>query len=352
MLASAVAAIERHALPARLAAERQHREACRALERRLAEVEQRIPWWERVAFFHDAPDELTARTLGTELAAARAGLERASAELATAGAAAGAESPPVELGYRIDRVIRETLADGRVGRLAAAGKPIALELEALAERTLELFTAGFDASATVAALVDPAARGALANRAGRPPARDARLGWAPATGEQIGAWAARALDGPALATALAILARERSECDAATRALAAARSRVTAWEALAPGKSPSELAVDEVAGHLAREQAEAVSAAASVAIQIEGSLAAYPPVGVAEQALAAAAILRCLRPKQEDALSPEGERLVTAAADVRAIFLAALVELERAFGVAFPGLMARLSPRAAPGRAA
>lgn len=308
------------------------RDAARAelahLDAELAAAERKVSFWDRVAFFHDTPDEARAEELRGRVEAARAALGAAEQAIHAAATATFDACPPIEIAHRVERIIAR----------AVSGEPDVVELDALAERVVALWAPGIDLAAIAKALLD-GAQGAMVGRDPHP-----SLGFHPVDHDELLARSARALASTGYANARAALDREAAEYAAASAQLEQARHAVPLVEMVMAG--PRTQAVLWYEAALSKEQQDLIAASESMLHAIERAIASYPPLAIHAAAAAAAASLRAQAWHREPILTADGVLMWMAAGDMRAIYLAALVELRRATEEAFPGLLALVGSRA------
>lgn len=347
MLASVVTLLNQHAIPQAIAARERARHELAELQRHLAEVQQKIPTWDRIVFFHDTEDEVMASDLQGRINALREQLDTVTRQADEALAQVFAQCPPVEIAHRVEQTISIVQADNSIARRTGEDDPIAAELEALASRVVDIWVPGFDSIQFGAALADPASRAAAASQCEGPLHDDPRLGWAPLSPAELTARAAKALASEDFARAQAAVAKEGFDHRAVANQLEYARKQVSTLDRLSPGAGPSEQAVAHLEKALEREYGEYVAATETFHLLLEQAMAAFPPMGIYLAALAAAGAIRSANPPMEAGIAPSGELGARADFASRAILLATLVQLRAAVDEAFPGLTALVSSRRA-----
>ena len=345
MLASAVSALQRHGFAELL----QKRDALgrelASVKRQWSEVRQRIPLWDRVVFFHDTEDEALASTLAEQLEDLEGRHHAAEWKVNEAAVQIFAESPPVEIAYRVEQVIFAVFNDTNVGLRGGADEPLAAELEDIAARIVDLWVPGFDTTVFGRVLADPATRVRAASMDPGPLREDATLGFASISPDELGIRAARALASEAFNQAQAAVAKEASDHQQVAQHLEAAREQVSTFDRLSPGKGPAEQAVSALEKALESEYGEYVAAVETFHLLIEHAVTAFPPMGVYFAALGASGAIRSADPVAEGGITPDGGLGTRPGFAARAMILATLIPLRNALDEAFPGLGHLVSTR-------
>ena len=130
----AIQALAAEGVPARVQAVEEHRRTADAIERRLDEVEQRIPWLDRVNFFSDTPDEELAHALRSQVVEARARLHAAQREADVAIDQALQGLPPLRIALLVERCVEKGRRSPELGIVTdEAAEAFATELLGLDE---------------------------------------------------------------------------------------------------------------------------------------------------------------------------------------------------------------------------
>jgi hypothetical protein len=278
---------------------------------------------------------------------ARAARDQAASAADRAVQEASTGVPPVEIAFAVERVTTSVLSQPMLGRgPSPQADALAQELERIADRVAAIWVPGFDGTRVAEALHDERTRADAAARLAGPPRGDAHLGWAPIEPAELVVRAAASLAGPDFRDASARLQREAAEHAGAIRGVAAARERIGLGDRLTFGRSDNQqhLALAEQA--LTKEWQELLAANEAVHLAVQRALGAYPPMGIATAALAAAGILGAdLEGSEQTIVGDSGEVFPQPSACLRAVLLAALVELRRATDASFPGVCALVSGR-------
>lgn len=318
------------------------------VERELEAVERRVPWYQRVVFFHDTVDEARAKELRGQLEAADAQLASARAARDAAARECGGACPPIDVVLRLETIIAELLADPRIARTADTIDAPADALEALAADVLARWTPGVDPGALLDRLSDDAARAQAARTALGRPLRDDTLAWAPMGADELFTRAAHEIESEGvLRAARERLAGAQLQRDAIASALAHAQEQVGWWDRVVPGASETEQARDARARALTEQERHLVSAIEEAHHAVVRGLSRHPVLWVALACRGAAAALRAVLPRDEPALdATTGAPIAIRSAYGRAVVLACLFEARAACDAAFDGLCGLVAPRA------
>lgn len=311
------------------------------LERELAEVQQRIPFWQRLMFFVDSGDEQREDALQAQLAAAveeravqRTALERELDQV-------GKEWPAFGLAVRLERLAEEAREGLRTQSLLKAGSRRRLQatLEAVAAEVRAAWTPDLDEEALLLALSDEERCRARASESEGAPAPHPRTGWAPLSPRQLERLLARSLAGgpwfetrrhaAALEGRRQVLAAELAEARAAVPLL----EKVNVFSA-----SPEEARRDDLQKELAQVEDELRGARGRERAELHGAFAVFPPLLVHQRLVELVGLLSALESGTETVLTPAGKRLEQKVIVPRPLLVAALGEVRAGFRSAFPGV--------------
>jgi hypothetical protein len=308
----------------RLELEAKIRSQLSLLERELAEVQQLVPFWNRVAFFIETADVRREKDLVARIAATRAELVRARRDVRRDLDQVGFELPPFAVACDVEDCL------DLASREAADRQALPAVLERLAKRLTETWAPGFDPEPVLERLTSATAcREAAALVANLP--RDPVLGYARAEDQLVPLLAARILAGPYFQEQekAGELTTRRNRLDAE---LEAAEACVSVFEKLNPFSfAPSEVRRNEIAKtHELRECRD------RGLTLLEDALAAYPPLELTRLAQDAIAVSLVSEPERETTLTAGGRVVETTADGARVLTLAALERLRARFRAAFP----------------
>lgn len=300
------------------------------LERELAEVQQLVPFWNRVVFFVETADLRREKDLITRVAATRAELERARRDARRDLDQVGFELPPFAVACELEDCLGLAASGGEADRRAlpeALGK--------LAKRLDATWAPGFDIEAALEKLTSATAcQEAAALAAGIQ--RDPVLGYSVSENQLVPLIAARVLAGAYFAEQERAweLTSRRNRLD---QELEAASAGVSLLDKMNPFSfSPSEVKRNELARTLATTQEELRACRDLGRKHLEDALAAYPPLGLYQMAQEALAVAEISEPERETTLTAGGRVQDVPADGARVLVLAALARLRDAFRAAFP----------------
>lgn len=255
------------------------------------------------------------------------------------------ELPPLDIAHRIERCIAMARLDGGVGFGTDADDAIARDLEALADRVVEIWAPGLDIDGVVRTLIEPARAAEAAARLAGPLREDDRLGWAADVPDAVEARAARAIQRPEIEAVRGRVTREAAEHAAATARVRSLREKRSVLRELAGGGHEEARLLKDAERSAAIEQDELTNAWETLYDAIDDAVAtALPPLRIARHALAAAGVLRARLTSWDIVLGPlSPDRQLTAfqrsrSVRPRALLFAALRHLCRAYEATFPGV--------------
>lgn len=339
--------LDEHRVPERVAAVVEAEGEVWRLQHELARAARGVSFWDRVAFWHDSDEEKLAASADERLAEAGARAAEARRRRDEAVEACAAQSPPVEVVFRIESAVHRVLADPHVGRTAERGEVAIAQLDAIAADVFARWAPGTDVAQTIDRLLSDRDLAAVGRSVGRL-ATDPALGWAPMAPDELYARAAHEVIGRGE------LAKVRAQLDALhvrreqlVEAVAALRASVGVIDALIPGSiTREEIERDHHQAKLSSTEQAIVRAFEGAQHAVVQALSAHPVIWLALACRAAAASLRAVSPRYESVIGAHGGLTQVPSAYCRAAALACLVEVRRACDAAFEGLSARIWPRA------
>lgn len=208
--------------------------------------------------------------------------------------AAARELPPIEIALRVARCIEMSRLDGEVGFEPERDAAIVAELEALADRVVELWAPGLVIEQAATELMHAeGCRAAAGRHPGGALGEDERLGWAPVAPDEAVARAAAALERPEIAAIRQRFAEEEGRHGAAVRRVRSLRGQRSVLRDLAGKGFDEALALQEAEQRAVIDEEGVNGAWESLYDAVDDAFAvALPPLRIARQALAAAGILR------------------------------------------------------------
>jgi len=331
------AATERHGISLLLAEKTRLLAELTATERRLAEIEQRISWFDRAAFFHQTTDERQAHGLAQQQSDLGAQLTALDVRLNEALKAAVAEVPPLGVASTVLSVVdagRRLLFRNGVGSRLIRAERAALmaTLQQLSAHVLETWTPGFDPEAAMV-LLDDRSWARHARSASHLP-RNHAPGFAAISSNEALTRAISALDTDEFRRARAIMSRESFDLAQANEALARVKQALRS----ARGRAGAPLEAQAIA-RVNAERLEVLGASEELAHLVEGALATFPPLGVYLAAQTCSEMFDQLRRPMEQALHLDGVVRPIQSFVYSALALDSLAELKRATELAFPGVI-------------
>ena len=320
----ALGAAERLAATAKLAA------TLRQLERELREVSQEIPFWSRLVFFRESPDQQREREITATIAQVRRELEATRAQLAHDLERVGDELPPFAVAIQVE--LCRDLVRSRDPNLV-------LPLERLAARIRATWAPRIDEATALESLASATACAEAAKRATGEPARDKKLLWAPATPEALLPHAAKSL----LAGTYFHEQERVGELTHTRNKLAGelddASDAVSFLEKLNVFKTaPSERKRIDLERALARAEDELHGARARAQRLLEASLASFPPLAVLARAEEARALAPTGGQILDERLAHGGRKVPVVRESGTVLRIAAVARLESSFRAAFAGV--------------
>ncbi|MGE0713069.1 MAG: hypothetical protein AB7N76_35170 [Planctomycetota bacterium] len=329
------------------------------LERERAEVDQRIPLWDRVLVFDVTPDEERVRGIDLALEPRRRVLRELREELEVDLRQVGEEFPPFGLGVEVERCFAlararlepggevEASTSGRVRRVrawAVAREALCGALEEVSRRIIGTWVPDFDAGALFERLADEErCRREAARDPGHVPAHP-RLGVTPLTQDQLAPRVARRLLEGDFFPALVRLAAARAERDRLAAEREAAAGKVSFLERLNVfSHGRSQAAAGASAERLRAADEELRRSFERTRGLLYAALAAYPPLAVHQRVAEAIGVTSLLRLERVVALDARGRPCEEEVVAPRALVLAALRRLLEAFEEAFPEVPLPLS---------
>ena len=303
-----------------------------ALRREIGELELRIPWWERVIFFRDTPDEERLEAAKEELAAVDAEIAAIAAADEQIYAAVAVEIPQLRIAQHLGAVAR-TLAHHTELAIDWKYDEMAATLGDLAEAARSFYLPEVDVTRALdelaVCLERPPAGGVTS---ARPEPHDV-WGWAPIRQDALVALANASLDRRTAEALRARLAKERADVDAIAAALDAARKERSLPARLLGDDEQTE----RLEAMFKNEEWEALGAAEGLRHALLQALGAYPPMRVYLAALSAMTIVSSLR-LPERVITLHGDQVVRNTGQL-GFAARAVIELITAAEEAFPGVV-------------
>lgn len=327
------------------------------LERELAELRQRIPFWDRVVFFSDTADEARAKELDQLLTDRRQACDDMRRLVRDDLDALGEVYPP----YAVAQKIRDCRALARALTAAPTRSdgvaipddlttPLVDTLEAIGDLIAATWLADFDPEALRRVLWNPQAR-TVYPHAGAPfDDRHPTLGWAPITQADLLAASVRAIErDPRIDGVRAEQTELEAKLALADTSLTVADERVSVWDRLNPfSSSIAELQRDAAQAELAASQRAYAERSAEFVYRLEEALGVFPPVAVQLAAHTALGAVRALDVQSELVIAADGSLREIPTAAGRPLVIAAVERLAAAFARAFPGVPVPLGPTDPP----
>jgi len=316
-------------------------------EQALARVERGVSWWDRVAFWHDSEEEKHAAAADERLRQAGARAAEARRRRDEAVEACAAQSPPIDVVYRVEAGVHRVLADPYVGRTVERTEVAASLLDAVAADALARWAPGTELASPIERLLSDPDLEAV-GRSARRLATDAALGWAPLPPDALYALAAREVSGRGeLAQVRAQLGALSVQREQLARTVESLEDSIGVIDALIPGSvTREEIERDQHQRQLTTTEQAIVRAHEGAQHAVVQALSSHPVVWLALACRAAAAALRAVSPRYEAVIGADGGLTRIPSAYCRAVALACLVEVRRACEAAFEGLAERIWPRA------
>jgi hypothetical protein len=315
--------------------------------REAEELRGRIPFWDRVVFFKDTPDEARLGEVEERSEELEAELERLRGELEQALDLVAEAYPPFALARAVERVQRRVSGlevEGWVFKDVDGEGELAEEVDALGAQVLELYAPDLDLDRLLETLADVDACRQSAEDAPASFDEHGRLGWEPASGAQvIRAAAARLLKGDfaAMRGRAGELEQERTRLEAE---LAETKEGISLWDTINIFTvTPAEARRNELEAELEQVGRELRQAH-------EGALSAFPPLTLYVKTLELLGAAASLSPGSESALVEGGEVVSRSYVAGRPLVLAGLYGLLDGLRQAFGGvpLPPSLADRLAP----
>lgn len=308
--------------------------------RELAEVQQRIPLWQRLLFFVDSGDEQREDALQARLTEAEEGLQDVRARLEVELEQVGKEYPAFGLAVQLERLAGSAREGLRTQTLLKLGSRRGLqeELARAAVWLREAWAPDLDEEALVAALADERRCQDAAEGQGAP-TRHPRTGWVPLGPRQLQAVLARAL----LQGDFFPARREAQQLEARRAALeaehGAAREAVPLLDRVnVLSTSAQEAHRDGLGKELTQVEQLLRGARGRERAALHLAWAAHPPLLVHQRLVELQGLLAAVEPGSEVQLTMAGKVVPTRVITPRALLAAGLREVEAAFRQAFPGV--------------
>lgn len=313
------------------------------LRRERAEISRQIPTWDRVYVFDDTPDEARVRTIDLALEPRVTVLRQLREEVATDLEKVGDEYPPFGIGVAIERAFRLAAGELRPGPTWAADCATLAELlSGIADQVARNWVPDFSPGELLGELADVERCRRIAAKV--PLADHPRLGIAPTSQEALRKSVAQRLLAGEFFTAQAEQGQAQDAHDLAARAAAEASTRIPLLERLNVfSEGPAQIALSERQEELLKTEEALRRAFERSQALLHEALGAYPPLLVHQRALEASGVAALLRVERVPTLSPDGRRREEEIVVPRALVVAALRRLIRAFADAFPGVPLPLS---------
>jgi len=320
------------------------------LQRELQEIEQRIPFWDRLVFFSQTADEERSTRLRRRMAELQTELGEVEVEEAAALEQLGKEFPPFALAQLLERALRIARKDLEVSGFLfrdVQRESLEVALQTLANALRDAYCPDLDLRELFREVCDPARRAELA-ASGDEVERDRRAGYRPAPMRSLLPLVARTVgdDLEADRQALIELGERREEV---AETLARAESDVGFVDAVNVfSESPEEQRRDALAEELTEVEEALRQRYERVNQHLLRALNAYPPLEVYQRTLEVLGVISVLVPETHERLLPEGLLGTVSRVERRPLVYAALARLHTSFARAFPGVPLRVRGAATP----
>lgn len=322
-----------------------------ALMRERAEVGQRIPFWDRVIFFSDTPDEQHAKGLDAQLRERRSELAAINVRLHAAHEAAAARFPPFALAIAIDDAVRLAIEGlqirGLIFKSVDRKDDLDRALEAAGQQLLDLYIPGADIPALIRRLAERERfedTGVSAELDGDP-----RLGFAPIRPGELEAAMALELARCGFLDDRDRVRRLSGERDDLARAYKEARERVPFIDKVNVfTDSPAEKERDRLKLALDSKEEEARRAFEATRKHIHAALAVFPPLLIFQGLAEALGIAGLLSAEKVGDLKENGALTQRTILAPRVLVFAAFHRLQQTLEDTFPGMPAPWTHREAP----
>lgn len=315
------------------------------LRRERAEIAHLVPTWDRVYVFNDRVDESRLHEIDLALEPRSKVLTQLREEVAADLDALGEEYPPFGIGVAIERAFRLAAGELRPGPTWAAERTALCELlSGIADRVVENWVPDFSPASLLSELGDVAHCRQAAAPAVHALQEDARLGIAPIGSPALLPIVARRLLAGDFFAAQEEQRSAQADYDTAAKAASEASDRVPLFERLNLfSEGPAQLVLSERQADLAAKEEALRRAYERSQAHLHEALGGYPPLLVHQRALEARGVAELLRVERVPTLDSEGRPRDRECVVPRALVVAALRRLIRAFAEAFPGVPLPLS---------
>ena len=301
------------------------------LTRERAEVDQKIPLWDRVLVFDDTPNEARAHAIDLALEPRTRVLAELREEADSALRVLGQEFPPFGLGVELERLFRRARGRLRTARARdwVSEREVLLSgLEGITSRIVSTWVPDFDPQTLFARLSDEASCRREAARPCEAGAEHPRLGVAPATQDELVPLVARRLLESDFFPAQAELAAKRAARDRlADSAPSSLLERLSRFRRSSGPQDALAGADEELRASFERTRG-----------QLYAALVAYPPLAIHQRAAEALGVVSLLRVERVAALEADGRIRDREVIAPQALVFAALRRLLTSFGEAFPAV--------------
>ncbi|MEZ6183409.1 MAG: hypothetical protein R3F62_00170 [Planctomycetota bacterium] len=314
------------------------------LSRELEEVEQRIPFWDRLLVFSTTPDEGALDPAPPDPRRAAPGA-RGGGGRGRKPRAARAQCPPFALGLELERALRTARKELEVaGVLFRAVSRESLEetLEAFARELRAAYAPDLDLRELLREVGDPERRAAHAARASEVQL-DPRAGYRPLSQRALLPLVAREVVDSGLDADRQALIELGETRERLTRELAAAESAIGLLDRVnVLTDSPEERERNRLQAELHEAEAQLRTRYEQVQQHVLRALSAFPPLEVYQRALEVLGVSSVLEPETTERLLADGHVGSVSRVQRRPLVYAALCRLHTAFARAFPGVPLRL----------
>ena len=330
-----------------------------ALKRQLAEVQHRIPTWDRIVFFSDTQDEKLEKDLTERLKQARVKADTQRKVLEETIDAIAERFPPIGLWRQIDRCAglarTELQVTGWRNNKVAPPRGLIDALHELAHQIQQLYIPDFDPTMLAGPLrdEDTCQRTAVAKTDVVHP--HPQLGFEPISMEQLVGLVAGQLLQSGFFQVEGRLERLEARRKRLHKEWNQAGAQVSALDDInILSKSPQEQARDQIGERALKARQEWIAADEDSRRVLMTHMDAYPPLKLYRQVGAALGMLSALGLEQETHINAQGKVAVRRVVVPRALVQEAIKNLRRSFvrifpGLPLPSLALKRTQRAAPG---